>query len=948
MLIPLAILGFFVAANIIALANLLLNKHRGRAAFRRAQNIRGALSQAALGGDLGGLRHLLGRYPEDALQLWRDLRTAITFGPAEVEPIQASFHSIGIEKRLLRQLGSWNMLRRYRAAHLVRSLVSPANLEHIMAALRREKKEFVRLALVKDLLESGDKRGFDAIAESLDRCSIGYFKSVRAMMASSGHRFIGWAHNNLATDDARRIIVILSGARVHVTEWLKEYVRAKLGHDDPLVRSTAIETAEAAYPDLLAEEVDNPYADIVTRRVATLCLARTSYPLDFDRFSTFFLDASIEDVAVSAFAEYLSRYPEEVERAADYLQTIDDPDVQRSIAGCLAGRLPFLIVSGDDPRRCRPIVEGMIETGKSAGLIAFLNANRDPALEDLVLDWIRPYIEFNPGFRKECAAYINERLRARLGIVPDEVPKSSRKIPLTRADRIGLAAILGLILLLPVVTVMIGLSGATIGKTWIVAREAFRQFTYGFGFYAIALNCIYLVLIYLARINLVTQAEYWKILDKEYLFTPGILPSISILAPAYNEEKNVVQSVHSLLTLEYPDFQVIVINDGSADDTIGVLQREFSLERIDPSMSGSLPTAPVRGVYRSPGYAKLLVIDKDNGGKADALNAGINLASCEYICSIDSDSLLEPDALLRMTAQILVSDTETIAVGGNILPVNGCTVERGMLQSIGLPANRYARLQTIEYLRSFIAGRLGWSRLNALLIISGAFGLFRRDRVREIGGYMTGRGEFNRDTVGEDMELVVRLVKRMGESRRKYRVRYAASANCWTEVPEDLASLYKQRDRWHRGLVEIMTWHRKMLFNPRYGTAGLLAFPYFLIFELIGPFYEFAGYPLMLIGFATGALHWHIFVIMFSAILLFGLLISMITLGLSERGIIYFRQKELATLLGTSIIENFGFRQLMGWVRVFASVGMLLKNKGWQKLERKGFAPSQPGAVAKS
>jgi cellulose synthase/poly-beta-1,6-N-acetylglucosamine synthase-like glycosyltransferase len=157
---------------------------------------------------------------------------------------------------------------------------------------------------------------------------------------------------------------------------------------------------------------------------------------------------------------------------------------------------------------------------------------------------------------------------------------------------------------------------------------------------------------------------------------------------------------------------------------------------VDLTLTGNIPTAPIRGIYRSPKNAKLLVIDKENGGKADALNTGINFANREYICSIDSDSLLEPDALLRMTAQILTSDTETIAVGGNILPVNGCTVERGMLQRIALSKNRIARLQTIEYLRSFIAGRLGWSQLNALLIISGAFGLFRRARVLEIGGYM--------------------------------------------------------------------------------------------------------------------------------------------------------------------------------------------------------------------
>jgi len=945
MTIPLAVFGFFLAANVAALISLFVNKRRGRASFLETQRMRGALADAVLNGDSGGLERSIRKRPEDALMLWRDLRSAITFGAAEVEPVQELFRSTGVERTTLRGLRSRNTLRRYGAAHMIRPLVSSTNIDLIIEALRREKKEFIRLALVKDLLASGDKKGFDGIAESLGRCGMDYFKSVRAMMATSGHRFIGWAHNNLGTADRGRVILILSGATTHVTEWLKDYVEARLGHDDPMIRSAAIGTAEAIYPDLLAGRIDAPDTDVVTRRAAVRCLAETAYPLDLGRFEGFFADPATRDVATEALTGYVSRYPEEVDRVVDSLGGIPEPDTRRAVAACLAGRLPFLLVSGDDPSRCRPVVEGMLEAGKSAGLIAFLNANRDAAMEDAISGWIEPYLGADAAFRKDCAAYFRPGLRERLGISAYEVPKSSRKIPLTKSDRIALTAILGAVILFPVAAVAVGLSGATIGRSWIVAREAFRLFTWGFGFYAVALNCLYVALLFLARGNLLSQAKYWRLLDREYLFTPGLLPSISILAPAYNEAKTVVQSVHSLLTLEYPDFQVIVINDGSSDGTMGVLEREFALERVDPTTSGHLPTAPVRGVYRSPGYAKLLVVDKENGGKADALNAGINHAGCEYLCSIDSDSLLEPDALLRMTAQILTSDVETVAVGGNILPVNGCSVERGMLQSVSLPKNGYARMQTIEYLRSFIAGRLGWSRLNALLIISGAFGLFRRDRVVEIGGYMTGRGEFNRDTVGEDMELVVRLVKRMGDTRKKYRVRYAASANCWTEVPEDLAGLIKQRGRWHRGLVEIMTWHRKMLFNPRYGTAGLLALPYFLIFEVLGPFYEFAGYPLLFIGFATGALHWHIFVIMFSAILLFGLLISTVSLVLSERGIIYFRRKELFTLLGYSLLENFGFRQLMGWVRVFSSVGLLVRNKGWQKLERKGFSSGPPGAV---
>ncbi|HAE22146.1 MAG TPA: hypothetical protein DCG47_07475, partial [Spirochaetaceae bacterium] len=736
----LLIFSFFLFANLVALLFLFIGKARGRAVHKRVQLIRGALSDAVLLGNIDRLKTLVSLHPEEALLLWRDMRASLTFNAAAMEPVQEIFRATGIEQRLIRLLHSPSAFKRYRAALVIRPLVSRSNIDEIIKSLEREKREFIRLALVKNLVDSGEQKALDGIARSLDRCSLGYFKSVRAMLASAGPRFIGWAHSRAFSEDAGVKIAILAGAKAHVTKWLKDYVKSHIEHDDPRIRSTALESAESVYPELLAELAYEPATDTVSRRVAIRCLTRISYPLDLEGFYPLFIDPSVQDVAIEALANYVSLHPEELERTVDGMHAADDPDIRRGLALALSQRLPYLLVSSEDPSRCKPIVEGMIEAGKSAVIIAFLNANHNAATEDLVLKWLKPYLETQLAFRSECAAYLNKELRDTLGIEAHERPKSTRKIPLTKADRIGLSAVLALIILIPIAGIALGLSGATIGRTWIVAREVFRQFTWWFGFYAISLNGIYILLLVFARNKLMAQAANWRLLDKEYLFTPGILPSISILAPAYNEEKTVVQSVHSLLTLEYPDFQVIVINDGSADNTMDILMREFELERIDPAMSAMLPTAPIRGVYRSPRNAKLLVIDKENGGKADALNTGINLARCEYVCSIDSDSLLEPDALLRMTAEIITSDRETIAVGGNILPVNGCTVERGMLQTIALSNNALAGLQTIEYLRSFIAGRLGWSSVNALLIISGAFGLFRRDRVLEIGGYMTGHG----------------------------------------------------------------------------------------------------------------------------------------------------------------------------------------------------------------
>lgn len=937
MAIPILILLFFIAANIAALAALLYNKRRSRTDYRRSLAIRRALSDAVFLGKTVDLGPLIKRHPRISLRLWRDLGGALALSPEEAEPVREAFFQAGLQKRLLGALRSPFPGSRYTAARSLKPLVSQDTLPNLCAALVGEKYEYIKLALTLDVLSSGQDEAFDAVAAALSSSSISFFRSVQGMLSLAPAAFVPWAERRSGMEDPGTKLVILSGARSYPEPWLKDYVAAHLAHDDPRVQSCAIATAEELYPEILADLAFAPDADIVSRRASVRSFVKISFPLNLHSLAVFFEDPLVKDVAVASLAEYISRYPEEAERVLEFLHCLDDPVERSAFSQALAGRLPFLLISSADPERCRPVAEDCIELGLNAGLIALLNTRWDPSIQKLLLDWVRPFTVSNPHFRSDCARFLNEELRTELEIAPSEVPKSSRKIPLTKLDRAALTGLLAAVLILPAALISAELSTATIGKIGILVREYVKLFTFGFGFYAAALNCLYLVLILLAGRNLRGQGRYWSLLDKEYLFAPGVLPSISILAPAYNEEKTVVQSVHSLLTLEYPDYQVIVINDGSKDDTIGVLVREFDLERIDPPLHGTIPTAPIRGVYRSRYNRRLLVIDKENGGKADALNTGINLSDREYICSIDSDSLIEPDALLRMAAQVITTDAEIIAVGGNILPVNGCTVERGMLQQISLSGNRIARFQTIEYLRSFIAGRLGWAQLNGLLIISGAFGLFRRSRVMEIGGYMTGRGEFQRDTVGEDMELVVRLVRRMRDTGRKYGIRYAATANCWTEVPEDIRSLYKQRDRWHRGLVEIITWHRRMIGNPRYGIAGLISLPYFVIFELIGPFYEFAGYPLMVLGFVTGALHPQVFIIMFSAVLLFGLLISMISLVLSERDIVYFKPRELRILIMHSVMENFGFRQLMGWVRVFAFVGMLVKNKGWQKLERKGF-----------
>jgi cellulose synthase/poly-beta-1,6-N-acetylglucosamine synthase-like glycosyltransferase len=286
-----------------------------------------------------------------------------------------------------------------------------------------------------------------------------------------------------------------------------------------------------------------------------------------------------------------------------------------------------------------------------------------------------------------------------------------------------------------------------------------------------------------------------------------------------------------------------------------------------------------------------------------------------------------------------------VAAGGNIMPINGCTVERGALTRIALPRNTVARFQGIEYIRAFMAGRVGWSQLRALLIISGAFGVFRRQRVLDVGGYLTEAGRYGRDTVGEDMELVVRLKRSLLAARVPHRINYAFNANCWTEVPEDLKVLHRQRDRWQRGLIDILFFHRTMAFNPRYGRTGTIALPYFFVFEMVGPLIELQGYAMVLLAAVLGLLNVQIALLLFLTVILMGVFVSMFSLYVAEMETDHFSTRDVATLITYAVIENFGFRQLTSWWRVSGYMSSLRKPKGWGQMVRKGFAGSDTPAA---
>ncbi|MDN5926209.1 MAG: glycosyltransferase family 2 protein [Hyphomicrobiales bacterium] len=411
-----------------------------------------------------------------------------------------------------------------------------------------------------------------------------------------------------------------------------------------------------------------------------------------------------------------------------------------------------------------------------------------------------------------------------------------------------------------------------------------------------------------------------------------VAPPIALIVPAYNEELNVVESVHSMLALEYPNFEVIVINDGSKDQTLQRLVDVFKLVKFQRPYEEALTHAPIRSLYSSPTTERLLVVDKENGGKADAQNAGINVCRAPIFCVIDGDSILEPDALIR-AAQPFIDDPEyTIAVGGTIRIANGSRIESGRVTKIGLPTKLLALFQVIEYLRAFLMARLAWSRINTLMLVSGAFGVFRRAEVAAAGGFTKG-------SMGEDLDLVIKLHRHMMDNGRKYRIQFIPEPVCWTEAPETLGVLARQRSRWQRGALECFFRYRSMFFNPRYGRVGFLGFGHIFIVDVLGPIAEVLGYILMPAFWLLGMLSFDYLLAFTALVFTYGVCVSVCSLILEEAELQKFpRARDLAILTAAAVLENFGYRQINNLWRVKGYWQYLRADQSWGEMTRTGLA----------
>lgn len=457
-----------------------------------------------------------------------------------------------------------------------------------------------------------------------------------------------------------------------------------------------------------------------------------------------------------------------------------------------------------------------------------------------------------------------------------------------------------------------------------------------FGLFAISLyvliNIGYLTLHILALFELRDDVRESRWNPPFRQFASPFYPGIGIIVPAYNEEATIVESVRSMLSLNYPELEIVVVNDGSTDSTLESLVDSFDLEPVDAEIPIDIPAAEIYGVYRSTTYEELLVVDKSNAGKSDALNAGLWLTEMSLFCAVDSDTIIDRDALLSLVSPFLNEPTTTVASGGVIRVANECTIEDGIVNDVRLPKTGLPGLQVMEYLRAFYSGRLGLNRINGLILISGAFGLFKTDTVREIGGY-------RQDTITEDFDIVVRLHRHMKEQKRKYTVDFVPEPVAWTEVPSSRQALSRQRRRWYRGMVETIVAHRRMLFNPRYGRVGAVVLPFFVAAETLGRLVEGLGYVLLPLAWYFGLLSIEYFLVFFLLTAGFGIFLSWF--GIFSEVWSFNRYDspwQILRLLWYGVLENLGYRQ---WKTLLAWRGLFEYLRGvdtWGAMERTGFS----------
>lgn len=456
-------------------------------------------------------------------------------------------------------------------------------------------------------------------------------------------------------------------------------------------------------------------------------------------------------------------------------------------------------------------------------------------------------------------------------------------------------------------------------------------FNYFVGIYFGIVNVIYTVLLTLALFVIYRHLRRIKYSPHKEFHTSPEIPPITILIPVHNEEKVVLRSIRSALAADYPFFEVIVINDGSNDKTLQTVIDAYRLRKIDRVYRTFLKTERVKGFYYNMETPNLLLIDKERGGKADALNCGVNVSRSPYFCSVDADSLLEKDALIRLMAPLLESSVPVVATGGVVRVLNGVRLaDEISIQEIDLPKKPLLLFQIVEYIRGFLFGRVGWDTLRSLLILSGTFSLFHKATVVDAGGFKVGN-------VSEDMEMIVRLHRHMLKKGKPYEIRFISDPICWTEAPDNLTMLGRQRRRWHLGLIQSIYENREMIFSPRFGRIGMVIIPYYILFEILGPVIEVLGYIVVVLSYLVGLLSVYFLLLFLTLAIFYGVFLSTAGIFLEE---LTFRRypkwRHMFKLLLYGVLENFGYRQINSVWRFQAIFLFLSGRRAWEYVQKKG------------
>jgi cellulose synthase/poly-beta-1,6-N-acetylglucosamine synthase-like glycosyltransferase len=450
--------------------------------------------------------------------------------------------------------------------------------------------------------------------------------------------------------------------------------------------------------------------------------------------------------------------------------------------------------------------------------------------------------------------------------------------------------------------------------------------------YFVLINTSYLVLILLGALDFRSYLRG----RKTTVDTLGgeLTPGVSVIVPAHNEEAGIVTSVKALLSLRYPGHEVVVVDDGSTDATFERLREAFDLVQLPREVPQDVPIrAKVLGLYvPRDGRTRLIVVQKENSGRSEASNVGVNAATEPLVAMIDADSILEPDALLRVAKPFADDPTRVVATGGTIRPVNGCRVVSGRIVQVDMPQRWMPRIQVVEYLRAFLLGRTGWSRFGGLILISGAFGLYRRDTYVEAGG-------LDPDSIGEDFELVLRMHRTLRDADVDYRVQFVPEPVSWTEVPSTFRVLRSQRRRWHRGLWETLWQYRGMMFRPRYGRIGVVALPYYCLFELLALLLELYGIIVVPLALLLDVINIP-FALLFLAVAYgYAIFVTLAAMLMEEWAFHrHERWRDLGISLVAAVLENAGYRQLTVWWRLEGWWASLRgKKQVWGVMTRTGF-----------